>query len=176
MRLQGGARAPHHAHPALVTTPRTVSPLPRHLPQLALVEVERESLQRRLRHLQMALDDEKAKTEQAAEMQAAAIQKALASRLTQLEDLKACDKRIVAEVCVCVCVHVCLCARLCARVHVGACVRVRVCACVRLCAWVCLRARPAGAPACASRSITALCEALSRGGWQATYAASARAF
>jgi hypothetical protein len=69
--------------------------------QLALVEVERESLQRRLRALQVALDQEKAKTEQAAEMQAAAIQKALASRLTQLEDLKACDKRIVAEVCVC---------------------------------------------------------------------------
>jgi hypothetical protein len=67
-------------------------------PQLSAVEAERESLQRRLRHLQLALDGEKARGDQAAEMQAQAIQKALASRLAQLEDLKVTDKRIIAEV------------------------------------------------------------------------------
>jgi hypothetical protein len=66
--------------------------------QLAAVESERDSLQRRLRALQKTLDEEKQKNEQASEYQAQAIQKAVASRMTQLEELKATDKRIILEV------------------------------------------------------------------------------
>ena len=66
--------------------------------QLAAVESERDNLQRRLRALQKSLDEEKQRNENAAEYQAQAIQKAIASRMTQLEELKATDKRIILEV------------------------------------------------------------------------------
>jgi hypothetical protein len=66
--------------------------------QLSVVEGERESLARRLRSLQKTLEEVKAKSDAAAEVQMQVVEAAVVARVGELDRLKATDRLIICEV------------------------------------------------------------------------------